>query len=695
MDKSGLDGVKARGDDRCVRKIVARASKFLIDPVVLVGQSRLPRRRKDGSMNPVSPAISSSATASASDEALRAALEEANLPTLLLVLAHLTGDDHWIEDPYRPSRPRGVEDNDSGGFPEDLQRSIRDDAWNVIRAARNGRLSPAAPPAPERIVRMLSVSLRAPVPQASGPLLAEELGIASRDVAIPAAPPAERFRVLVIGAGFSGLLMSIQLAKAGIAHVVVEKNAKVGGTWWENKYPGAGVDTPSHLYSLSFAQRSDWTHYFSKRDELHAYLESIADEYDLRRHVRFETEVVAARWDDEREIWNVDVRGKDGAVETLSAHVVVSGVGLLNRPSKPAIPGLDTFRGPVMHTAEWRDDVEIRGKRVAVIGTGASAMQTVPAIAGVAERVIVFQRTPQWGIPNPNYFREVSEATKLLMREVPFYLGWYRLRHLWNFGDKLHAMVQWDPEWPHPERSINEASDRVRAALTDYIRAELGERADELFAKCLPTYPPYGKRPLIDNGWFRTVARPDVELVTDDVAEIREHGVVTSTGEEIPADVIVLATGFRVLRVLGPMEIYGRGTASLHETWGEDDARAHLGITVPGFPNFFCILGPNTFAGHGGSGILTLELEVRYVMEMIATMLERGITSVECREDVYEAYNEKLAEALSHTIWAHPGMTTYYRNSKGRIVVPMPWTNYDYWRMIREPKLDDFHVRAP
>ncbi|MBL6612728.1 MAG: NAD(P)/FAD-dependent oxidoreductase [Reyranella sp.] len=628
----------------------------------------------------------------ATEEALRRALKDANLPTLLSVLAHLTGDDRWIEDPYKPSRPRGAEDNDSGGFPEALQESIRKDAWEVISGVRAGTFQPADPPSPERIVRMLAVSVASPVAEAAGPLFAEELGIASREVPIPPSPARDRFRVLVIGTGFAGVLTSVQLAKAGIAHTVIEKNSGVGGTWWENRYPGAGVDTPSHIYSASSFQRHDWPHYFSKRDELQKYIESIVEANDIRRHIRFGTEVIEARWDEQGSVWRVQVRRPDGEIETLSANVVISGVGLLNRPAFPSIPGLETFQGPVIHTAQWRDDVDLRGKRVAVIGTGASAMQTVPAIADIAGRLIIFQRTAQWGLPNPNYFRKVSESTQLLMREVPHYLEWYRLRHLWNVGDKMHMMVKWDPEWPHSDRSINAMSDRVRIALTEYIRSELGARADELMPKCLPTYPPFGKRPLIDNGWFRTVAREDVDLVTDGIASIGRDRIVTTTGQEYPADIIIIATGFRVLQVLGPMEVYGRGNASLHEVWGEDDARAHLGITMPDFPNFFCILGPNTFAGHGGTGILTIELGLQYIMKMIRTMLAEGISSVDCRQDVHDAYNERLAEALSHTIWAHPGMTTYYRNSKGHIVVPMPWTNYEYWKMVHEPDLADFHV---
>lgn len=627
------------------------------------------------------------------DEALRLALKDANLPTLLCVLAHLTGDDRWIEAPYIPSRARGTEDNDSGGFSEALQESIREDAWKVIQGLREGPEHPAPPPSPERIVRMLAIALATPIPEAAGPLLAEELGIVSREVKIPLSTARDEFRVLVIGAGFAGVLASQQLTQARIEHTVIEKNSGVGGTWWENRYPAAGVDTPSHIYSVSYLPRHDWPNYFSKRDELQKYIESIVDDHDLRRHIRFETEVIRARWDEPAGLWQVELRRPDGKMETLSANVVLSGVGLLNRPAFPSIPGLDCFQGPVIHTARWRDDVALRGKRVAVIGTGASAMQTVPAIVDAARRVIVFQRTAQWGIPNVNYFRSVSENAQLLMREVPHYLGWYRLRQLWNVSDKMHIMVEWDREWPHPERSINAFSDRVRIALTEHMRSELGARADELMPKCLPTYPPFGKRPLIDNGWFRTVARDDVDLVTDAIAEIKPDRILTKDGTEYAADIIIIATGFNVLRVLGPMEVQGRGNASLHEVWGEDDARAHLGITMPGFPNFFCILGPNTFAGHGGTGILTIELGLRYIMQMIQKMLAQGISSVDCRQDVHDAYNARLEEALSHTIWAHPGMTTYYRNSKGHIVVPMPWTNYEYWKLVREPDLAEFDVR--
>jgi 4-hydroxyacetophenone monooxygenase len=620
------------------------------------------------------------------------ALEEAHLPTLLMAMATLSGDDAWLREEWRPAAPRGADEDNSGGLPATVQAEIRGAAAELILAWRAGK-PPAAPPPPERLVEMLEISLGPGnvLPPGIGPLLAEELGTARRDVDFPAPPTAGQFKVVVIGGGFAGLCAGIKLAQAGVEFTIVDKNDAVGGTWLENTYPGCGVDTPSHLYSFSFAQRPDWPRYFARRDELHDYLVDLADRHDLRRSMRLGREVESVVWDDGRHRWDVTLRIAGGARETLTADVVISATGYLNRPAYPDIEGLADFAGPCMHTARWPADVELAGKRVAVLGTGASAMQLVPAIAGVAERVIVFQRSPQWGLPNPNQPRTVPPATQLLMRDVPFYLGWYRLRLVWNFGDRLFPALQIDPDWPHPERAVNAINDRHRQFLTKYILSELGERTD-LVDKCLPTYPPYGKRPLLDAGWFRTVARPDVDLVTDPVARVTPTGVVTAAGAEIPADVVVLATGFQNLNLLAPIEVRGRSGRTLRETWGEDDATAHLGITVPDFPNFFMLLGPNTIAGHGGSAALGIEMEVRYVMGLIARMVAEGIVTVECRQEVHDAYVERIDEALSRTIWAHRGMTTYYRNRRGRVVSTMPWTNVEFWHMTREPDLDDFHV---
>lgn len=628
----------------------------------------------------------SGASDRAGAEQLRSALEVANIPTLLLVLANLTGDERWLNEPYRPRRGAPLSDNDTGGLPEPVQREVRDAAYHAILAHEQGELDPA-PIAVDRIAGMLSVTLGEDVPAEYGELLAEELGLVSRDVDIPAPP--EGFRVVIIGAGMSGICMAAKLETAGIDYVVLEKDPDLGGTWLENVYPGCGVDTPSHFYSFSFAPSADWSRYFPKRDEVWAYFSKVADSYGIRNRIRFSTEVIGAEFDTGRSLWRVRARDADGAEFVLDAPVLVSAVGQVNRPSIPPIEGLGAFTGPVMHTAQWRPEVDLSGKRVAVIGTGASAMQLVPAIVNEAERVLVFQRTKQWAVPHPNYGREVPEGVRYLMSRVPLYARWYRLRTFWNFGDRLHEPLQIDPDWPDQDRSINAANDKHRIFLTRHIERELGERTD-LLDSCLPDYPPYVKRPLLDNGWFRTVARPDVELITEGVAAVTADSVVTASGAEHQVDVIALATGFKILQFLWPMEIRGADGRTLRDVWGEDDARAYLGVTVPGFPNFFLINGPNTFAGHGGSAIIATEFEVRYAIEAIRHLIEADLASIDVHEDVFWDYNKELDEALSRMIWSHGKTTTYFRNDAGRVVVNSPWKYIDYWARTRRFVPDDY-----
>lgn len=505
---------------------------------------------------------------------LAEALEDANLPTLLLSLATITGDDRWLQDPYVPTPPRGPGDGDDGGFSEELRASIRVDALRILTDLQTGALAAAAPPSPDRVAEMLQISMQTTLPDGYGPMLAEELGTLDRDVEIAPAAGTTDFHVVVIGAGFSGILAAIQLGKAGVRHTVIEKDETVGGTWWENTYPGCGVDTPTHLYSLSFAQRSDWNRYFAKRPQLYAYLEDVAAEHSVKERVRFGLEVTHADWSEKDQQWTIRTKLADGSDgDTFTANAIITGTGFFNRPAYPKLKGVGSFDGPAMHTGHWDGSVEIEGKRVGVIGTGASAMQLVPSIAGVAEHVTVFQRAAQWGIPHPNYMRQTTAATRYLMAEVPFYGGWYRCRLVWNFGDRLHAHVQWDPDWTgDPQRSISKINDSQRRYLTEYIRTELGDKAEGMFEQCVPDYPPYGKRPLLDNGWFRTVARDDVTLVTTPIEEINAAGVRTQDGTQHEFDVLVYATGFQPQQLLSPMEITGRAGRTLRETWGEDNA---------------------------------------------------------------------------------------------------------------------------
>ncbi|BBY80244.1 NAD(P)/FAD-dependent oxidoreductase [Mycolicibacterium pulveris] len=621
-------------------------------------------------------------------DAIREALPEGNIPTLLMVLRHLTGDPKWTSEPYCPRRGKPLDDNDSGELPPGIQDEVREAVLDAAIAYREGRLTPITPE-PAVVAEMLACAMVENVPTEYGELLSEEMGFISRDVEIPAAVRDPEFQVVIVGAGLSGLAMGIQLAAAGIKFTILEKNPDLGGTWWENVYPGCGVDTPGHLYTFSFAPNPDITRYFARRGEVQEYLQRLADQFDVRKDIQFGVEVDTMRYETEEGCWTVDFRS-NGQPQTIRADVVVSAVGMVNRPFIPELPGLDQFPGPVLHTAAWNPTLDLKGKRVAVIGTGASAMQLVPSIADEAAHVTVFQRSKQWAIPHPNYHREVAPGVRLLMREVPYYLQWYRLRAFWNFSDRLHSSLQIDPNWEHPERSVNATNERHRVFLTNYIREQLGDRTD-LIDACVPDYPPYGKRPLIDNNWYRTVKRDDVTLIDEAVAEVDDSSIVTVSGKRAEADVLALATGFKVLQFLWPMDIIGRSGTTLREQWGIHDARAYLGITVPDFPNFFILNGPNTNAGHGGSAIHATEFQVRYVMQAIRALLETPSGVLEVDRKRFEDYNVELDDALSRCIWSHPGMTTYYRNEFGRVVVSSPWKYIDYWQRLLTFDPADYH----
>jgi 4-hydroxyacetophenone monooxygenase len=630
------------------------------------------------------------------------AIERANIPTLLMVLTQLTGDQRWLEEPYRPSRTRGLGDNDSGGLPEHFQTEVRIAAATAIAAWRTG--APIALPVPDHqlLVRMLSVSLGEQIPAEYGSMIEHELRQAlantgtekshkpSHGSAKTTTPTTPDFRVIIVGAGMSGICASVALAKAGIEHEILEKHHTIGGTWLENRYPGCGVDVPSHLYSYSFAPH-DWKKYFALRDDIHGYFEKVTDDFGVRNRIRFNTEVERASYDEAAQEWVVDIVTADGIQETQRANVVISAVGAFNKPRRPNLPGADTFGGPSVHTAQWPAELDLRDKHVAIIGNGASSMQIVPAIAEQVKSLTIFARSPHWAAPFEKFGVVVPESVQLLLREMPLYYAWYRLRLSWAFNDKSHAALQKDPAWPHPERSLNAINEAHRQIMTRYIESELGDRID-LLDKVVPTYPPFGKRLLLDNGWYRTLRRDNVTLCTDAVAEVHADHVTTTAGNDVATDVIVWATGFDVVHFLAPIEIRGRSGTSIHEEWQGDNARAYLGTAVPGFPNFFCLYGPNTQFGHGGSLIAVVERQMHYVMSVLELMLNSKAGAVEVRRDVHERYYEKVDAAHENMVWTHQGMDTYYRNSKGRVTVNSPFRIVDVWKMTERADPDDFTI---
>jgi 4-hydroxyacetophenone monooxygenase len=632
--------------------------------------------------------------ACANESRLRQALDGADIVPLLMSLVHLTGEARWLDEAV-PFIKGGW--SFLATLPDELQQRIRDRLVDALKDVAAGRAQPAHI-SEELLTRMMHSSVGQVVPAEYNAVFREEAGFYEQDYRSVswrkpvAAEKLAKFHVLVVGAGFSGLGMAIKLQEAGIPYTIIEKNADVGGTWLENRYPGCGVDTPCHFYSYSFAPNPEWSSFFAKRDEILQYIVNCVDKYDIRKSIRFGEEVIDARYDETNSVWRVRTRSADGSEQELVANVFVPAVGALNRPAIPNIAGLADFAGPAFHTAQW-NDVELKGKRVAMIGTGASGMQTAPSIAGDVGQLVIFQRSPHWAIRHPLYHASVSDDVKWAIRHVPFYVSWFRFQLFWAASDGFHKTLQIDPDWPTPEQSINADNQRMREDLIEYIKSKIGDRPD-LLAKTIPSYPPFGKRMLRDNHWYEMLKRPNVELVTQKVDRIEPNAIVAADGTRYEVDVIVMATGFQAARMLGPMEIYGRQGKRLRESWGEEDPRAHLGITVPDYPNFFIIYGPNTNLAHGGSAIFHSECQIRYAMEGIRELIESGAASMECRPEPFEDYNARVDEALSKMVWSHRAMSNWYKNKRGRVVMNSPWRLVDYRNMTEHIDPADYVFEA-
>jgi 4-hydroxyacetophenone monooxygenase len=617
---------------------------------------------------------------------LAEALPSANIPTLLLLLHQFTGDDRWLMPPFVPERSRW-DDNDSGGLPVAMQEEVREAALEAIAAWRSG--TPIAKPelTAEELIQMMNVSEATTIPTEYADLMIHRLQRYSGAAPAPVAVP-EGFHALIIGSGMSGVAAAVRLRQAGVPFTIIEKQDQAGGVWRSHHYPGCGVDTPGHLYSYSFAG-GDWSMYFPLQKEVEGYFRRVAKQSGIEESVRFGTECLWTRYDESSHTWHSRLRLPDGSEETLVTNVVISAVGAFATPKFPPIPGLREFDGPLVHTSKWDHTLDLRDKRVAVIGNGASAMQLVPAIADTVRSLTVFQRSKQWAAPFPKFRMKVPEAVRLLFREVPQYEWLYRLRLSWIFDSQVHDTLQKDPDWKHPERSINATNEGHREVFTRYIKEQLADRPD-LLDKVTPTFPPFGKRMLLDNGWYKTLTKPHVTLIDGPVARVEGKKVYGNDGEAHEADVLIVATGYDVTRFLSPVEVIGRGGLTIRDAWDDDDSRAYLGTVVPEFPNLFMLYGPNTALGHGGSFIFTVECQIDYVLSVLRQMGEHSLVEVECRHDLYDTYNEHIQTMHKNMIWSHPGMSTYFRNDRGRVVTNSPWRLVDYWRMTREANLGDF-----
>lgn len=484
--------------------------------------------------------------------------------------------------------------------------------------------------------------------------------------------------VVIIGGGFSGLGMAIQLERAGMHDfVVLEKAGDIGGTWRDNTYPGAGCDVPSHLYSYSFEPNSAWSTAYARQDEIQDYLEHCVRKYELDPHLRFHTEVTAAEFDEAAGEWRVSTRGPDGEARTLTSNAVVFGIGALHQPAYPDIPGTDRFRGKCFHSADWDHDYDLRGKRVAVIGTGASAIQFVPELAEQVDTLHLFQRTPPWVLPKMD--RTFSARERRLLAALPRMRWLYRSALYWQMEARVLGFLG--------HTRIMKAAERMAKR---HIRRNISDPA--LQEAVTPSYTMGCKRVLISNDYYPALDRSNVEVVTDGIQEIREHSVVSRDGTERPVDAIIYGTGFHVTDAFDHLDLTGRGGKRIQDAW-RDGMQAYLGITVTGFPNMFLLLGPNTGLGHN-SMIFMIEAQIRYVLQCLRLLDRENASHLDVRPAVQEGFNQRMRQKMGKTVWVTGGCDSWYLDSQGRNSTLWPGSTLTYWLRTKRLNPADYELRA-
>lgn len=477
------------------------------------------------------------------------------------------------------------------------------------------------------------------------------------------------WRVLIIGSGFAGLGLAMQLRKAGEDDfLLLEKGAEVGGTWRDNNYPGAACDVPSHLYSFSFEPRPHWSRKFAPQAEIHDYILQCVAKHGLRSHVRLNAEVQGAEFDEEQGLWRVRLHNG----ECLQAQVLISACGQLNRPACPSLPGIERFTGQAFHSARWRHDLDLTGKRVAVIGTGASAIQFVPQIQPQVAHLSLFQRSAAYVLPKPD--RAYRRWELALMQRQP----------LLQRGDRLLKYLH------HEARALAFVSfpwlmRLFRRRFTRHLQRQMPDAHKR--QQLQPDYPMGCKRILISNDYYPALAQANVSIVQSPIREVREQALVTADGVEHPCDVLIYGTGFSASDFLAPMQIRGRGGLELSQVWREG-AEAYKGISVSGFPNLFLLYGPNTNLGHN-SILYMLESQYAYVLHCLRALREQRWRYLDLKPEVQRRYNERLQAATQRTIWSQ-GCTSWYQNAAGKHTNNWPGFTFSYRLQTRTPELGDY-----
>ena len=614
------------------------------------------------------------------------------LPPLLPSLAFALNDLSILPKNFLLDPSKTLEEQ--GGLSVAQQNEVRDIAFTAIQRLRD-KGQPNTCVTEIELQQIMSWACGTNLNGSYLQMLKEELSPENADLRSPDWDISDYgaeggFSVAIIGAGMSGILAAYRLKQAGVNFVLFEKNDGIGGTWFENTYPGCRVDVSNHVYSYSFMQKHDWPHYHSTQDVLLNYFSDCATEFGIRENIRFNSEVTGITWDEQYQKWDLDVMAWDE--ECWSFEAVISAVGQLNQPSYPDIPGRESFEGASWHSARWNHDYDLKGKKVAVLGTGCSAVQFIPRVAEEAEQTTIFQRTPNWLMPRPQYQQSLPESLVWCFTHIPNYHNWFRLHLFWRSHEGLLSRLEIDESWEDPgDSSISAANHELGVLLRMYLESEFADRPD-LLEKVAPTYTMGAKRFVIDDGlWAKTLHTDNVELCTDPIESISPSGITTESEGLKDFDAIIYGTGFKAADFLMPMTVTGRNGVNLHDQW-DGDARAYLGIVAPNFPNFFFLYGPNTNIVINGSIMYFSECEVHYVTQCLKYIFENQLSSLDVKADVHDEYNERIDEGNCRMAWGLSDVNSWYKNASGRTAQNWPFSLLEYWEQTRDINPDDYNI---
>jgi 4-hydroxyacetophenone monooxygenase len=606
--------------------------------------------------------------------AMTRAAAAVDLPPLLAAMADYFGDRRFLDERFRPQPPRvGLVVSADGALPAEAQTDARALIAEVLAggvpAQRVGSIEP------HEILAFLTGAGESPFAQR----LDREVGV----VPTVSTDQLSGSRFAIIGGGLSGICAAVTLSEMGADYRLFEKEAELGGTWFLNAYPGCRLDTSNFAYSYSFAQKADWDHKYSPREEILGYLQDVADRYSVGARALTGVVVEECVWSEVDCEWQVTWRDSTGERMSDRYDFVVSAVGQLNHPKVPRFEGLEGFEGETVHSADWTADVDVRGKSVGLIGTGASGFQIVPEIVDDVRDLTVFVRNPPWMLPEPAYEDELAPDLKALFRGLPTYATWFRFWMFWAATEGRLPYAVIDPDWTDPD-TVSELNRSLRDDLLAHLSSQYTDRPD-LLEVMTPHYPPGAKRMPRDSGrWARAVKDPKVTVETSPIERFTAGGIETADGAEHPLDFVVLATGFEADRYLADIHVSGVGGQALTDYWA-GRPRAFLGITVPGFPNFFMLYGPNVNLVVNGSLVFLIESALDYITALVAQMREAGAQAVDTTEEALQSFLSQVDAGNAQRAWGLDSVTNWYKNEAGVVTQNWPFGLSEYWSLTREP----------